>query len=147
MECRMRKWGVVPITQNVSNQNRVRWIILKPWILKQWSTKTFLNNNKQNCTFWPFCATDRQRRTHTIYLEWVYTHISVRCTAVNIMFSNQRTWRNCRTHVPLIGRQTSYTRNKFFIAQQSSRGPDSTTFCEESISPSRRPLWHQSTGS
>ena len=114
---------------------------------EQWSTQTFINNNKQSCTLWPFCATDRQRRTHTICLEWVYTHISVRCTAVNIMFSNQRTWRNCRTHVPLIGRQTSYTRNKFFIAQQSSRGPDSTTFCEESISPSRRPLWHQSTGS
>jgi len=33
MECMMRK-GLVQNTQNGSNQNKVRWIILKPWTVK-----------------------------------------------------------------------------------------------------------------
>jgi len=46
---------------------------------EQWSTQTFINNNKQSCTLWPFCATDRQCRTGTICHEWVYTYILVCC--------------------------------------------------------------------
>jgi len=64
----------------------------------------------------------------------------------NTTFSTQCTWRNCWTHFPSLGRQMSYTTNKFFIAQRSSRGPDSTTFCVQSISPSGSTLRHQFTG-
>jgi len=112
-----------------------------------WSAQILINNKKQSCTLWPFCATDRQCRTCTICLEWVYTHILVRCTVVNTTFSTQCTWRNCWTHFPSLGRHTSYPTNKFFIAQQSSCGPDSTTFCVDSISPSWSTLRHQFTGS
>ena len=114
---------------------------------EQWSAQTFINNNKQSCTLWPFCAADRQFRTCTMCCEWVYTHILVWCTVVNIIFSTQCTWRNSWTHFPLLGRNWLYTTNQSFIAQQSSPGPESTTFCVESTSPSWSPLRRQFIGS
>ena len=107
---------------------------------EQWSTQTFINNKKQSCTLWPFSSTDRQCRTHTICLEWVYTHILVRCTVVNTTFSTQCTRRNCWTHFCLLGRHTLYPTHKFFIAQQSSHGHESTTFCAESIFSIMEPI-------
>jgi hypothetical protein len=142
MESRLRKGGLVQNTQNGSYHNQVCCIILKPWTVKY---NTFLND-KQSSTFWPFCATNRQCRTHTICSEWLYTHTLVRCTAVNIEFSIHCISRNCWKHFLLVCRHMSHPTNTFFIAHPSAHGTESNTFRVMSSSPSRSPLRYHFTG-
>jgi hypothetical protein len=65
MVCMMRKGGLVQNIQNGSNQNKVRWIILKLWTVKytdvfEWWAQLY--------TLTILC-TDRLCRTHTICHE------------------------------------------------------------------------------
>jgi len=143
MKC-MRRGGLVQNTQNGSYQSKVRWIILKPWTVKYTDISEWQQAKLYTLTI--LCYRQAVQNSHNLH-QSVYTHILVRCTAVNITFPTHSTWRNCWKHFPLVGRQTSYPKKKFFIAQQSSRSLHSNTFHVASISPSCSPLRYQITGS
>ena len=74
MECMMRKGGLVQNTQNVSNQNKVHWIILKPWTVK--CTDIYKQQQAKLYTVTILCYRQAVQNLHKVPSVGVHTHFS-----------------------------------------------------------------------